>query len=127
MKSPPAFWLALAPADRDAFVERMRRACNLPNWLPAWQQPDRSIALSEEPEKKKYRGRKRGALGRKTIRFREWCLKLHEAGMSVRQIAHVTGLSKDTIFKIVPRISKSEAMRRKHEWRRASDGAPRGT
>lgn len=131
-KTAPAFWAALP--DPDAVIARIRRMCRLPNWVPAWDQPavvidapaparETAPAPAREPTRETgYRGRAQGALGRRTVALRAYCLELHAAGYSNREIADATGLHRTTIGRIVPGRSKAEAARLQWQRRRERAG-----
>ena len=50
----------------------------------------------------------------KTIVATERIHALHEQGLSIREIAAATGLSKETVWRLRPVVTKAESMRRKH-------------
>jgi hypothetical protein len=49
--------------------------------------------------------------------------RMREEGASLREIAKATGLSKPTVMEYVPRLSRSEGLKRHHE-RRKAEGRP---
>jgi RNA polymerase sigma factor (sigma-70 family) len=66
----------------------------------------------------KYRGRAPGALNKKTRALEPQVVAMRNSGMSIRDIMAATGLSRETVTKLAPRVSHSEAMRRKHvQWK----------
>ena len=126
--APPAFWIALP--DRDAVVERIRRMCRLPDWVPAWEAPAQAPAREPAPAPEPaptpapahgYRGRAPGALGRRTVALLPYCLELHAEGKSLREIADATGLHRTTVGRLAPARSKAETTRL--QWQRRRERA----
>ncbi len=83
----------------------------------------RALRKLREAAESRCRGRAPGALGRRTRALEGRAVAMRLGGASLREIALATGLSKETVGKITPRVNLSQAMRRKHvQWR--AEGRP---